>query len=106
VTQASPLDLCTDSFFTSRGPALEARLQLIHSAPGESLRAWVAATWEAQEGRAASLVSWDRFTSLQQAQVVVHLLGKVWPESNASLVLGVFFGNCIKIHIRVCVCVC
>ncbi|XP_012867260.1 PREDICTED: fanconi-associated nuclease 1 [Dipodomys ordii] len=73
--QASPLDLCTDSFFTSRGPALEARLQQIHSAPGESLRAWVAAAWRAHEGRAASLVSWDRFSSLQQAQDLVSCLG-------------------------------
>ncbi|KAG8516281.1 Fanconi-associated nuclease 1, partial [Galemys pyrenaicus] len=73
--QAFPLDLCTDSFFTSRGPAIEARLQQIHSAPAESLRAWVAATWQAQEGRVASLVSWDRFASLQQAQDLVSCLG-------------------------------
>lgn len=73
--QAFPLDLCTDSFFASRGPALEARLQQIHGAPAESLRAWVAATWQAQEGRVASLVSWDRFTSLQQAQDLVSCLG-------------------------------
>ncbi|XP_059533921.1 fanconi-associated nuclease 1 isoform X7 [Myotis daubentonii] len=68
--QASPLDLCTDSFFASRRPALEARLRRIHAAPAERLRAWVAATWEAQEGRAAAVVSWDRFASLQQAQLV------------------------------------
>ncbi|EPY77849.1 fanconi-associated nuclease 1 isoform 3 [Camelus ferus] len=67
--QAGPLDLCTDGFFASRAPAFEARLQQIHSAPAESLRAWVAAAWQAQEGRAASVVSWDRFASLQQAQV-------------------------------------
>ncbi|XP_037590726.1 fanconi-associated nuclease 1 isoform X6 [Cebus imitator] len=73
--QAFPLDLCTDSFFTSRGPALEARLQLIHNASVESLRAWVAATWQDQEGRVASLVSWDRFTSLEQAQDLVSCLG-------------------------------
>ncbi|XP_019315582.2 fanconi-associated nuclease 1 isoform X2 [Panthera pardus] len=73
--QACPLDLCTDSFFTSRGPAIEARLQLIHSAPAESLRAWVAAAWQAQEGRVASIVSWDRFASLQQAQDLVSCLG-------------------------------
>lgn len=69
-TQASPLDLLTDSFFSSREQALEARLQLIHSAPAESLRAWVTEAWQAQQGRVASLVSWDRFTSLQQAQVI------------------------------------
>ncbi|KAF0881344.1 fanconi-associated nuclease 1 [Crocuta crocuta] len=73
--QACPLDLCTDSFFASRGPAIEARLQLIHSAPVESLRAWVAAAWQAQEGRVASIVNWDRFASLQQAQDLVSCLG-------------------------------
>ncbi|XP_059533917.1 fanconi-associated nuclease 1 isoform X3 [Myotis daubentonii] len=73
--QASPLDLCTDSFFASRRPALEARLRRIHAAPAERLRAWVAATWEAQEGRAAAVVSWDRFASLQQAQDLVSCLG-------------------------------
>ncbi|XP_058398254.1 fanconi-associated nuclease 1 isoform X1 [Diceros bicornis minor] len=73
--QALPLDLCTDSFFESRRQAIEARLQLIHSAPAESLRAWVAAAWQAQEGRVASIVSWDRFSSLQQAQDLVSCLG-------------------------------
>lgn len=73
--QALPLDLCTDSFFESRRQAIEARLQLIHGAPPESLRAWVAAAWQAQEGRVASIVSWDRFASLQQAQDLVSCLG-------------------------------
>ncbi|XP_010636521.1 fanconi-associated nuclease 1 isoform X1 [Fukomys damarensis] len=73
--QAAPLDLCTDSFFASRRPVLEARLQLIHSAPAESLRTWLAATWQAQEGRVSSLVSWDRFASLQQAQDLISCLG-------------------------------
>ncbi|XP_051031882.1 LOW QUALITY PROTEIN: fanconi-associated nuclease 1 [Phodopus roborovskii] len=73
--QASPLDLCTDSFFSNREQALEARLQLIHSAPASSLRAWVTEAWQTQQGRVASLVSWDRFTSLQQAQDLVSCLG-------------------------------
>ncbi|XP_038169618.1 fanconi-associated nuclease 1 [Arvicola amphibius] len=73
--QASPLDLCTDSFFSSRKQALEARLQLIHSAPAASLRALVTEAWQAQQGRVAALVSWDRFTSLQQAQDLVSCLG-------------------------------
>lgn len=73
--QAFPLDLCTDSFFESRALAIEARLQQIHSASVESLRAWVAATWQAQEGRVASVVSWERFASLQQAQDLVSCLG-------------------------------
>ncbi|XP_057612559.1 fanconi-associated nuclease 1 isoform X2 [Chionomys nivalis] len=73
--QASPLDLCTDSFFSSRKQALEARLQLIHNAPAASLRALVTDAWQAQQGRVAALVSWDRFTSLHQAQDLVSCLG-------------------------------
>ncbi|XP_036909677.1 fanconi-associated nuclease 1 [Sturnira hondurensis] len=73
--QAFPLDLHTDGFYASRGPAIEARLQQIHGAPAEHLRAWVADVWRAQEGRAASIVSWDRFASLQQAQDLVSCLG-------------------------------
>ncbi|XP_037001784.2 fanconi-associated nuclease 1 [Artibeus jamaicensis] len=73
--QAFPLDLHTDGFYASRGPAIEARLQRIHGAPAEHLRAWVADVWQAQEGRAASVVSWDRFASLQQAQDLVSCLG-------------------------------
>ncbi|XP_055980323.1 fanconi-associated nuclease 1 [Sorex fumeus] len=73
--QASPLDLCTDSFFASRAAALEARLEQLHRAPAERLQAWLAATWQAQEGRAASVVSWERFASLQQAQDLVSCLG-------------------------------
>ncbi|XP_036290509.1 fanconi-associated nuclease 1 isoform X1 [Pipistrellus kuhlii] len=72
--QAFPLDLCTDSFFASRRAAIEARLQLIHEAQAEELRGRVAATWRAQEGR-ASVVSWDRFASLQQAQDLASCLG-------------------------------
>ncbi|XP_006903001.1 PREDICTED: fanconi-associated nuclease 1-like [Elephantulus edwardii] len=73
--QAFPLDLYTDSFFASREQAMEARLQLIHTAPAETLHAWLAASWQAQEGRVTSLVSWDCFTSLQQAQDLVSCLG-------------------------------
>ncbi|KAF6077477.1 FANCD2 and FANCI associated nuclease 1 [Phyllostomus discolor] len=73
--QAFPLDLHTDSFFASREPAIEARLQQIHGAPAERLRAWVADVWQAQAGRAASVVSWDRFASLEQAQDLVSCMG-------------------------------
>lgn len=94
-TQAAPLDLCTDSFFESRAPAMEARLQQIHSAPKESLRAWVAAAWQAQEGRVSSLVSWDRFSSLQQAQVRVCRQGLL----RKCLQCGFPFGNCNRRHV-------
>lgn len=94
-TQAAPLDLCTDSFYESRAPAMEARLQQIHSAPEESLRAWVAAAWQAQEGRVSSLVSWDRFSSLQQAQVRVCRRGLL----RKCLQCGFPFGNCNRRHV-------
>ncbi|XP_075391989.1 fanconi-associated nuclease 1 isoform X2 [Tenrec ecaudatus] len=73
--QAFPLDLYTDSFFTSRRLAIEARLQLIQTAPAQTLCAWLAAAWQAQEGRVASIVDWNRFASLQQAQDLVSCLG-------------------------------
>lgn len=105
-TQAAPLDLCTDSFYESRAPAMEARLQQIHSAPEESLRAWVAAAWQAQEGRVSSLVSWDRFSSLQQAQVRVCRRGLL----RKCLQCGFPFGDCNRRHVcthsHICVHVC
>ncbi|XP_045141698.1 fanconi-associated nuclease 1 isoform X2 [Echinops telfairi] len=73
--QDFPLDLYTDSFFTSRRPAIEARLQLIHAADAPTLCSWLAAAWQAQEGRVASIVNWNRFASLQQAQDLVSCLG-------------------------------
>ena len=85
---------------------MEARLQQIHSAPEESLRAGVAAVWQAQEGRVASLVSWDRFSSLQQAQVRVCSGGSL----RKCLQCGFPFGNCNKrqvcTHSHICVPVC
>ena len=74
---------------------MEARLQQIHSAPKESLRAWVAAAWQAQEGRVSSLVSWDRFSSLQQAQVRVCRQGLL----RKCLQCGFPFGNCNRRHV-------
>lgn len=67
--QAFPLDLYTDSFYEKRRDAIESRLQLLYTASSETLKEMIANVWNAQEGKAAALVSWDRFTSLQQAQV-------------------------------------
>ncbi|XP_019359894.1 PREDICTED: fanconi-associated nuclease 1 isoform X2 [Gavialis gangeticus] len=73
--QAFPLDLCTDSFYENRRDAIEARLQLLHAASSETLKELLADVWSAQEGKVSALVSWNRFTSLQQAQSLVSCLG-------------------------------
>nr|XP_033776666.1 fanconi-associated nuclease 1 isoform X2 [Geotrypetes seraphini] len=73
--QVFPLDLYTDSFFDNRRTAIESRLQLLHEASSETLAQLLAEVWDAQEGKAAALVNWERFTSLQQAQSLVSCLG-------------------------------
>ncbi|XP_074862497.1 fanconi-associated nuclease 1 [Carettochelys insculpta] len=73
--QAFPLDLYTDSFYENRRDAIESRLQLLHAASSETLKEMIASVWNAQEGKAAALVSWERFTSLQQAQSLVSCFG-------------------------------
>uniref|UniRef100_A0A8C0G8M8 Fanconi-associated nuclease n=1 Tax=Chelonoidis abingdonii TaxID=106734 RepID=A0A8C0G8M8_CHEAB len=73
--QPFPLDLYTDSFYENRKDAIESRLQLLHAASSETLNEMIANVWNAQQGKAAVLVSWDRFTSLQQAQSLVACFG-------------------------------
>ncbi|NXU34408.1 FAN1 nuclease, partial [Drymodes brunneopygia] len=73
--QTSPLDLYTDSFYDNRRAVIEARLQQLHSASSETLAELVADVWTAQEGKAAALVNWGRFISLQQVQSLVSCLG-------------------------------
>ncbi|NXT50491.1 FAN1 nuclease, partial [Pluvianellus socialis] len=76
--QTFPLDLYTDSFYENRRDAIEARLQQLHAASSGTLATLIADTWTAQEGKAAALVSWGRFSSLQQAQSLVSCLGGVF----------------------------
>ncbi|NWI93466.1 FAN1 nuclease, partial [Pitta sordida] len=73
--QTSPLDLYTDSFYENRRDVIEARLQQLHSASSETLAELIADVWTTQEGKAAALVSWGRFISLQQVQGLVSCLG-------------------------------
>ncbi|XP_020824255.1 fanconi-associated nuclease 1 [Phascolarctos cinereus] len=73
--QAFPLDLYTDSFYENRCDAIESRLQMIHEASPETLKELIANVWNAQEGKVASGVNWDRFSSLQQAQDLVSCFG-------------------------------
>ncbi|NWQ95683.1 FAN1 nuclease, partial [Burhinus bistriatus] len=73
--QTFPLDLYTDSFYENRRHVIEARLQQLHTASSETLAKLIADIWTAQEGKAAALVSWGRFISLQQVQSLVSCLG-------------------------------
>ncbi|XP_053128059.1 fanconi-associated nuclease 1 [Hemicordylus capensis] len=73
--QASPLDLYTDSFYENRREAIESRLQLLQEASPETLKELIGDVWNSHAGEAAALVSWDRFSSLQQAQSLAGCLG-------------------------------
>ncbi|NXE74031.1 FAN1 nuclease, partial [Cochlearius cochlearius] len=73
--QTFPLDLYTDSFYENRRDAIEARLQQLHTASSETLAKLIADIWTTQEGKAAALVTWGRFSSLQQVQSLVSCLG-------------------------------
>ncbi|NWR86050.1 FAN1 nuclease, partial [Furnarius figulus] len=73
--QTCPLDLYTDSFYENRRDVIEARLQQLHSASSETLAELIADVWTTQEGKAAALVSWGRFISLQQVQSLASCLG-------------------------------
>ncbi|XP_072725248.1 fanconi-associated nuclease 1 isoform X3 [Ciconia boyciana] len=73
--QTFPLDLYTDSFYENRRDVIEARLQQLHTASSETLAKLIADIWTTQEGKAAALVSWGRFISLQQVQSLVSCLG-------------------------------
>ncbi|NXG31173.1 FAN1 nuclease, partial [Dromaius novaehollandiae] len=73
--QTFPLDLYTDSFYENRRDAIEARLQELHTASSETLTKLITDIWNTQAGKAAALVSWGRFISLQQVQSLVSCLG-------------------------------
>ncbi|NWV48778.1 FAN1 nuclease, partial [Daphoenositta chrysoptera] len=73
--QTCPLDLYTDSFYENRKAVIEARLQQLHTASSETLAKLVADVWTTEEGKAAALVNWGRFISLQQVQSLVSCLG-------------------------------
>ncbi|KAM6960641.1 fanconi-associated nuclease 1 [Aplochiton taeniatus] len=73
--QTCPLDLFTDRFYENRKEAIETRTQMLVEASVETLCAMLQEVWSTQEGRVCSLVSWERFSSLQQAQSLVSCLG-------------------------------
>ncbi|XP_035520784.1 fanconi-associated nuclease 1 [Morone saxatilis] len=73
--QTCPLDLYTDCFYENRKEAIDSRVQLIHEASVETLHDMLEDVWTSQEGKVCSLVSWERFSSLQQAQSLVSCMG-------------------------------
>ncbi|KAI4889045.1 hypothetical protein NFI96_023804 [Prochilodus magdalenae] len=73
--QLCPLDMHTDSFYGNRQGAIEARAELLREASTETLLDLLAEVWNSQEDRVCALVSWERFSSLQQAQSLVACLG-------------------------------
>ncbi|XP_032406770.1 fanconi-associated nuclease 1 isoform X2 [Xiphophorus hellerii] len=76
--QTCPLDLYTDCFYENRREAIISRVQLLCEASVETLCAMLEDVWTSQEGKVCSLVSWERFSSLQQAQVLIACLGGVF----------------------------
>ncbi|RVE71681.1 hypothetical protein OJAV_G00054470 [Oryzias javanicus] len=76
--QTCPLDLYTDCFYENRKEAITCRVQLLREASVETLCCMLENVWTSQEGKVCSLVSWERFSSLQQAQSLVACLGGVF----------------------------
>ncbi|XP_067091145.1 fanconi-associated nuclease 1 [Osmerus mordax] len=73
--QTCPLDLFTDHFYENRREAVETRVQMLREASVDTLHNLLFDTWTSQEGRECSLVSWERFSSLEQAQSLVSCMG-------------------------------
>ncbi|XP_013876955.1 fanconi-associated nuclease 1 [Austrofundulus limnaeus] len=73
--QTCPLDLYTDCFYENRKEAIASRVQLLCEASVETLCGMMEDVWSSQEGKVCSLVSWERFSSLRQAQSLVACLG-------------------------------
>ncbi|KAH0619817.1 hypothetical protein JD844_014115 [Phrynosoma platyrhinos] len=61
--------------YQNRQAALESRLELLHNASADTLQEWIGDIWNAQEGKAAALISWERFSSLHQAQSLACCFG-------------------------------
>ncbi|KAM4618224.1 fanconi-associated nuclease 1-like [Polymixia lowei] len=73
--QSSPLDLFTDCFYGNRKEAIETRVQVLCEASVETLHNMLEDIWTSQEGKVCSLLNWELFSSLQQAQSLVSCLG-------------------------------
>ncbi|XP_029991545.1 fanconi-associated nuclease 1 [Sphaeramia orbicularis] len=72
--QTCPLDLYTDCFYENRKEAIDSRVQLLSEASVETLHNMMEDVWKTHEGKVCSLINWERFSSLQQAQSLVSCL--------------------------------
>ncbi|XP_029290000.1 fanconi-associated nuclease 1 [Cottoperca gobio] len=72
--QTCPLDLYTDCFYENRKEAIDCRVQLLCESSVETLHDMLEDVWTSQEGKVCSLVNWERFSSLQQAQSLVSCM--------------------------------
>lgn len=73
--QTCPLDFFTDCFYENRREAIETRVEVLREASAETLQDLLFEVWSSQEGRVCSLVNWERFFSLEQAQSLVSCMG-------------------------------
>ncbi|XP_028305670.1 fanconi-associated nuclease 1 [Gouania willdenowi] len=73
--QPCPLDLHTDSFYENRMEAIECRVELLSNSSVETLKDMLEDVWNAQHGKVCSLIDWERFSSLHQAQTLVACMG-------------------------------
>ncbi|XP_030222548.1 fanconi-associated nuclease 1 [Gadus morhua] len=73
--QTCPLDLFTDCFYGNRRDSIETRVQLLREASVEVLHSMMEDVWTCHMGKACSLVNWECFASLQQAQSLVSCMG-------------------------------
>ncbi|XP_039988976.1 fanconi-associated nuclease 1 isoform X2 [Xiphias gladius] len=71
--QTCPLDLFTDCFYENRKEAIDSRVRLLSEASVETLHCMLEDVWTSQEGKVCSLVSWERFSALQQAQKFLQI---------------------------------
>lgn len=73
--QSCPLDLHTDCFYGNRREAIESRTEMLSEVSAETLQELITDVWNGQEGKVCTLINWELFSSLQQAQSLVACLG-------------------------------
>ncbi|XP_026220423.1 fanconi-associated nuclease 1 isoform X1 [Anabas testudineus] len=73
--QTCPLDLYSDCFYENRKEAIDSHVHLLSEASVETLHSMLEDVWTSQKGNVCSLVNWERFSSLQQAQSLVSCMG-------------------------------
>ncbi|XP_078388537.1 fanconi-associated nuclease 1 isoform X2 [Cetorhinus maximus] len=83
--QACPLDLYTDCFYQHRREPIESRVEFLQDAPIETLHSLIADVWNNHRNTTATLINWEIFSSLQQAQSLVSCLGGLFLSGICSI---------------------